>query len=291
MRLPFPGFAALLLTSAVLAAQPAAHGNPDALSKPFQSQAASSISYSGGKDGERTVEIANVTYELSGDSLPGRPPDARLVLRTSTHSKQGVGDEGIESTVTLEAWPLGADLKQKPLYAVTAPGVGARIEDLLWIVDRSLDGDVSWWSVYMLGTGRHLFDTYVEPLRFTVSRADGSGRYAGLEVPPDDATDPRLKEPHVVAVLTYASDEKVIREALITCADAARARQLRSYADTMRTLTLVERPGGRELRIAFEDSYPSPPRATAISIPILKDDLDLGHAELAPGLHAAVWRR
>ena len=95
----------------------------------------------------------------------------------------------------------------------------------------------------------------------------------------------------MVAVLTYASDEKVIREALITCADATRARELRSYADTMRTLTLVERPAGRELRIAFEDSYPSPPRTTVVTIPIVKDDLDIAHADLAPGLHAAVWRR
>lgn len=292
MRRRFLGAGAALLAVPALLAQLPAGKNAVALTKPFRDQASSSISYTGGKDGEQTVDIVNVAYDVTGDSVPGRPAGSHLVLRTSTHSKQIVGDEGIESTVTLEAWPLGQDLKQKPLYALTMPGIEARTLDAaLWLVDRSLDGDVSWWSVYRLGTGQHLFDTYVDLLRFTVSRADGSGRYAGLEVPPDDAADARLKEPHVVGVLTYASAEKVIREALITCADTTRARLLRSYADTTRTLTLVERPAGREIRIAFEDNYPSPPRTTVASIPIANDDLDIAHAQLAPGLRAVAWRR
>jgi hypothetical protein len=282
----------ILLAVPALLAQTPAPKNADALTRAFRDQSSSSISYSGGKDGEQAVEITNVTYDLTGDSVPGRPTGSRLVLRTSTHSKQIVGDKGLDSTVVLEAWPLGADLKQKPLYALTIPGVGAQLLDYgLWQVDRSLDPDVSWWSVYTLGTGRHLFDSYVEPLRFTVSRADGSGRYAGLEVPPGDAEDARLKEPQVVAVLTYASAEKVIREALITCVDTARARSLRSYADTMRTIALVKRPAGREIRITFEDAYPSPPRTTIVSIPISKDDLDIAHTRLPAGLHAALWRR
>ena len=95
----------------------------------------------------------------------------------------------------------------------------------------------------------------------------------------------------MVAVLTLASAGKVIREALITCTDTTRARGLRSYDDTMRTVTLVERPAGRAIRIVFEDSYPSPPRTTVVSIPIVKDDLDVSHAEVAPGLHVALWRR
>jgi hypothetical protein len=281
----------LLAAASALPAQPKARPNTDVLTKPFQFQAPSSISYGGGKDGEQTAEITNVAYELSADSLPGRPQGSRLVFRTATHSKQVVGDEGLESTVTIEAWPLGADLKQKPLYGVAVSGIGARRMDLLWLVDRSLEGDVSWWSLYTLGTGQHLFDTYVEPLRFGVSRADGSGRYAGLEVPGDDTADARLKEPHVIGVLSYASDEKVIREVLISSADAARAKALRSYADTIRTLTLEERPAGRSLRLTFENAYPSAPHTAVISVPIVKDDLDAGHAELAPGLRVAAWRR
>jgi hypothetical protein len=292
MRRQFLAAGAVLLAIPALLAQPPARKGADTRSKPFQAQSSSTISYSGGKEGDQTVEITNVSYDVSGDSVPGRPRGTHLVLRTTTRSKWIVGDEGSDSTVTVETWPLGVDPKQKPLYTLTLPGIGARALDVgILLVDRSDGGDVSWWSVYKLGTGQHLFDTYVELLRFTVSRADETGRYPGLEVPPDDATDARLKEPHAVAVLAYASGEKVIREVLITCADTTRATLLRSYADTTRTITLVERPGGREIRIAFEDNYPSPPNPTVLSIPIVKDDLDVAHAQLPPGLRVAAWKR
>ncbi len=281
----------VLLAASTLAGQSPAPQTADPLTLPFKAQSTSSISYTGGKEGYREVAITNVAYDVTGDSVSGRPFGSRLVLRTTTDSKFTVGDEGTESTVTIEAWPLGSDLKQKPLYTLKAPGVGARtVDGSLWLVDRTL-GEVFWWSAYRVGTGEHLFDTYVDLVRFTVSRADGSARYAGLEVPPDNAEDKRLKEPHVVAVLSFASDEKVIREVLITCADATRATLLRSYPDTTRTLKLVERPGGRDLRITFEDNYPSAPRTTVVSIPIVKDDLDAAHAQLPPGVRAANWRR
>jgi hypothetical protein len=274
--------AGVLLTATALA-QPPARKGADKLSQPFKAQSSSTISYSGGKEEERTLDITNVTYEVHGNPL--------LVLRTSTHSKWIVGDEGTDSTATVEAWPMGVDLKQKPLYAVTLSGIGARTMEGILLFDRSDGGDSSWWSVYKLSNGQHLFDTYVELLHLTVSRADGTNRYAGLEVPPDDAADARLREPHAVAVLAYASEDKVIREVLITCADKDRAAILRSYADSTRTLALVERPGGRDIRIAFEDNYPSPLRTTVVSIPIVKDDLDVAHAQLPAGMRVAVWKR
>jgi len=276
----------LLLASSVLPGQA-----PD-LTKPFRSQTASSITYSGGRDGDQSVEITNVAYDITGDSVPGRPRGSRLALRTTTHSKQIVGDKGIESTVTMEAWPLGVDLKAKPLYGVNVPGIDARTQDgNLWVVDRSLDGDTSWWSIYKIGSGEHLFDTYVNLLRFTVSRADGTERYAGLDVPPDNEKDARLKDPHVVAVLTLSSAERVMREVLITSADVKKAELLRSSADTERTMTLLESAAGRQIRIAFDDAYPSPPRTTVVSIPMVKDDLDVTRAQLPLGLKAAVFKR
>jgi hypothetical protein len=284
--------ATLLMTVSNLPAQAPARKASDPQTKPFQAQSSSTINYTGGKDGDQNVEITNVAFDITGDSVPGRPRGSRLTLRTSLHSKQTVGDKGLESTVTMEAWPLGIDLKQKPLYSVSVPGIDARaIDGSLWLVDRSLDGDVNWWSLYKLGSGQHLLDTYVNLVRFTVSRADGTERYAGLEVPPDDASDTRLKESHVVAVVTLASSDKVMREALITCTDTARAQLLRSYADTMRTMTLVEGTAGRQLRVVFEDGYPSPPKITVVLIPIVKDDLDITHAQLPAGLHAIAWKR
>ena len=46
----------------------------------------------------------------------------------------------MEATTKVEAWPLGADLKQKPLYAVTATGVDPKIvnSDLL-VISRGLE--------------------------------------------------------------------------------------------------------------------------------------------------------
>ena len=260
--------------------------------KPFQAQSSSSISFTGGKEGEQAIDITNVAYDVTGDSVPGRPPGSRLVTRVTTKSKQILGDKGLESQVSIEAWPLGTDLKQKPLYALSIEGMEARsVDSDLWVVDRSVDGNAPWYSVYRMGNGQRLFDTYVDLLRFTVSRADGTNRYAGLEVPPDDAADTRLKDPHVVAMVSYASAGKIIREVLLTCADEKRAALLRSYDDTTRTLALVERQGGRDLRITFEDDYPSAPRTTVVAIPILHDDLDPAHAQLPPGLKAAAWKR
>src|ERR1039457_6099956 len=91
--------------------------------------------------------------------------------------------------------------------------------------------------IYKLGSGQHLFDTYVPLLSFSISRETVTTRYVGLEVPPDDTGDMRLKQPNVVAVLTYASEDRLIREALVTCDDPKQAQLLRSYADTTRAVS------------------------------------------------------
>ena len=109
-------------------------------------------------------------------------------------------------------------------------------------------------------------------------------------MPPDDAPDARLKEPHVVGVLIYASAERVIREALITCDDPKRARLLRSYWDVTHAVSLVERPR-RTIRISFTPSYPIEPTVVEALVPLAGDDLDLARAQLAPGMHLRAWQR
>jgi hypothetical protein len=116
-------------------------------------------------------------------------------------------------------------------------------------------------------------------------------RYVGLEVPPDDSKDARFNDRHVVGVLTYASEEKVIREALITCDDPKLAVLLRSYADETRTLTQSGSPKSQILRIAFSQAFPSPPATIAVVVPIAGDDLDLTQAKLPPRMHIAAWKR
>ncbi len=216
---------------AVLVAQPV---------KPVQAQSSSSISYAS-KDGAATVEIRNVTYEVTDARVPGRPPNERLVLRKTVQSKHVIDDIGVEATLTLEAWPLGVDLKQKPIYSVALAGVdGQTMDGALWVASRGAE-EVEWWSVHKLGTGQHLFDTYVPLVRFSISRETLTLRYVGLETPPDDTAD--------------------------------------------------KRPDGRAIKISFSQNYPSAPNTTSLSIPILRDELDLAHAQLPPRVHVAAWRR
>ena len=261
--------------------------------KGLQAQSQSSINYGTAADGSQTVEINNVSYEYTGTGIPGRPPKERLLLRKTIHSRGAVDDIGVEATVTLEAWPLGVDLKQKPIYKLTEPGTaGQTIYPDLFVVDRQLE-EVEWWSVHKLGSGQHLFDTYVPLVSFSISRETMTTRYAGLEVPPDDVNDVRLKEAHVVAVLSYASGDRVIREALLICEDPQRASLLRSYSDSTRTLIDIDGTNQqrRSLKLSISQNYPSPPGTIEILVPIIGDDLDLAHAQLPPRLHLAAWKR
>lgn len=271
----------------ILAATSAAQ---EAVKKPFQAQAASTIAYHVDKD-EEIVETTNIAWQVTGTDIPGRPNNERLALRTTAKEKQVLGDIGSDATVTAEAWPMGSDLKAKPIYSVTQTGLEAHVlENALWQFSRGTE-EVDWWSIHQLGTGKHLFDTYVPPVNFSTSRDFFISRYGALDVPPDDAADVRLKDPHVVAVLVYASTEKVIGEAMITADDINRAKELRSYADTRRTLTLRESPSlPPVLRLRFL-SNDKAKKETLLEVPVTKDALDLAAAKVPPGLHMKLWKR
>jgi len=292
---------ALWLAVAAASLVPALPGQP---ARVFQAQSSSTINASKAADGAQLIEVRNVTYELA-TNVPGRPPAEFLVLRKTTRSKETVGDIGVEASVMLEAWRFGDDLRQKPIYTISATGTdGHRMDNAIFIVSRGLE-EVEWWSVYKLGNGQHLFDTYVPLVSFSISKEILTTRYAGLEVPPDDTSDARLKQPNVVGVLTYASQDRVLREALLTCDDPKRAAQFRSFADEERALSMLEGPPAaaaastkakprepsRTLKLSFSESYPSPPNTAEVQSPLQGDDLDLAHAKLPAGMHAAAWRR
>ena len=178
-------------------------------------------------------------------------------------------------------------MKQKPLYSVTAAGLDPRtVNGEVFTIALGLEG-VEWWSVHRLSNGQRLFETYTPLVWFSISRETQTLRYVGLEIPPDDTKDARLKAPNVVGVLTYASGERVIREALITCDDPKQAQLLRSYADSNRK---VEYAGGA-VRVSVSQNYPSPPATVTINVPVARDDLDVARATLPARLHAAVWKR
>jgi hypothetical protein len=258
--------------------------------KPFQAQSPASVVYGVNKDGQQTVEIKNVAYEVTSTGVPGRPQNERLLLRTTTQTKLVVDEIGMEAATTVEAWPLGVDPSQKPLYALRVQGVdGKTVDGALSVILRGLE-DTEWWSVYKLGTGERLFYTYTPLLGFSIRRDIQTMRYVGFEDPPDDAADARLKEAHVVGVLTYASAERVLREALISSDDPKQAEMLRSFADANRSVTLVETPA-RGLKISISQNYPSAPATVSLTVPIVHDDLDLAHAQMPAHLHVAIFKR
>jgi hypothetical protein len=251
-----------------------------------QAQSSSTFSHST-KGGEETVTIHNVAYELTGSNVPGRPKDQRLVLRSTVHSEEVIGDIPEDGKITLEAWPLGAPLTQKPIYSVTMPGHDAQTrESAIWIVGHG-DVDVEEWSVLKLGSGLPLFNSFVPVVQFSVSRETVTTRYAGLDVPTSDVKDARLKEPHIVAVIEYASEDKVLHEVLVTCDDLKQAGIIRGLEDTTRVLSQAD----RALTISFIDNYPGVASTLTIRVPIVNDDLDLAHAQLPKGLHLAAFRR
>jgi hypothetical protein len=250
--------------------------------QPFQAQSPASVAYGVNKDGQQTVEITNVAYEVTSTGVPGRPQAERLLLRATTRTKQVVDEIGMEASTTVEAWPLGVDPKQKPLYSLRVAGTNGRtVDGALLVILRGLE-DTEWWSVYRLGTGERLFDTYTSLLGFSIRRDIQTMRYAGLEVP-EGGSD-------VIAVLTYASAERVLREALITSDDPKQAQKLRSFADASRSLTLLETPA-RALKISISQNYPSPPAMVSLTIPIVRDDLDLAHAQIPAHLHLTARSR
>jgi hypothetical protein len=175
MNRSFRPFVFLLASGSALWAQKA----------PVQAQSPTKFSYSV-KDGQEIIEITNVTYDLTGSGIPGLPGEQHLALRMTTRSKQVIDEIGMEATTTVEAWPLGVDLKQKPLYAVTASGVDPKtVNNDLLVISRGLE-ETDWWSVYKLGNGAHLFDTYVPLLQFSISREVQDLRYVALQIPEDD---------------------------------------------------------------------------------------------------------
>ena len=275
-------FSLIILAASSLIGQP---------KKPIQAQSSSSIHVSTDDDGSENVEIQNVSFEVTGTNVPGRPPDERLLLRKTVRSKQVLGDIGMESSFTMEAWRLGDDPHEQPLYTLTTSGEDGQIKDnALVVVPRGLE-EVEWWSVYRLGSGAHLFDTYVPLVGFSISRKTLTMRYAGLEVPPDDTQDARLKQPKVIAVLSYASEDKILEEVLLTSDDREQATLLRSYADVTRTFSAEDTAPARTLKLSFRQNYPSPANPVTVVIPIAHDRLDLAGARLPPKLHLTAWKR
>lgn len=253
---------------------------------PADPQPASSIRVTT-DNSSKTIEIKNLTYEVVGPGIPGRPKEEMLVLQKTTATKQVVDEVGGEASTTVDARPLGTDLNEKPVYSITTEGVSpVTMHGEVIVISRGLE-DVEWWSVYKIGTGEHLFDTYTPVTSASISREVRTLRYAGLDVPPDDTTDARLKAPNVIAVLTYASADGVLHEALITNNDTKVAQIMRSYFDSTRTLDF----DGKRVRITISENSPGTSKPVIIEVPLTGDGLDLPRSQKPAGIQMAEWKR
>lgn len=223
--------------------------------EPFDAQSASTLKYGRNSDGQDTVDISNVTWELNH----------RLILRKTHTEKNVIDDMGNDPKITVEAWPLGVNPRQKPLYAVTLDGQDAAVvDDALLVIDRTQE--TPWWSVYHLDSGQPFFNTYAPLLRFSITDAVQTERYAGLEIPEGEAG-------KTIGTLYYASDDRVIRKVRITGDSAQKAAELRSFAEGRFELDYVS----KAIRITLT--------ATVITIPVTNDNLDLMRARVPVGLH------
>jgi len=273
----------LILASAAFA-QPTEHAVGRG---PIQAVSTSQFDYHADKDGAEVVAINNVEYELTGTGVPGRKSDEILLLRKTVHINRVVTEIGQEAKTTVEAWTLGVNPKQPPLYTISTDGMEPRIVNSEVITILRGVEETEWWSVYQLGTGKRLFDTYVPLVQFSISRETLKLRYVGIEVPEDDVADKRLRAPNVVGILTYASPLRVIREGLITCDDPKKAVLLRSFADSTRTMS----GDGRAIRLSITQDYPSAPSPVSITVPVAGDDLDLAHVQAPAGVKVTAWKR
>ena len=111
------------------------------IAKRLHAESSSTIDYSSAADGSETVEIRNVSHEVTGTGIPGRPPDERLLLRKITRSKQVL-----------------SDIKY-----------GGNPRSGLFVASRGLE-ETEWWSVYQLGSGGI---SSILTCRFSASRSHG----------------------------------------------------------------------------------------------------------------------
>ncbi|MGH6879607.1 hypothetical protein [Hypericibacter sp.] len=225
----------------------------------------------------------------------------RMLLRLHLTRKWDVNSPEGEGHVRLDAFDAKAGTSGTPLYTVEAEGSAAQIlPDCLLQIDRGLE-DLEWWQINDLASGTLLFETMAEPLVFATLDDDQirSTQAAGFYVPPDDEADKKLADPHVVGLLTLATDGKIATRLLVTAADPAKAAALRSYWDERRYLAVVEtgKPGAlgaataeqplSKRPLSVEVSWPV--AGLALRLPIGPAGLKTEGAVIPAGLKVAPW--
>lgn len=216
-------------------------------------------------DGRMQARLVNVNFITALVAAPGQMRPRRLLLRLEVvNADVFAGTEG-QGRVRLDAWALEDErsVLAPPLYTVIAPGRNGRLEDeALLMVEIGQRH-----SAYSLSDGSWLYDADGPVAGFS----QGQSRRMVAAAAADDEMPPGS-----VAVVSYASAQKVLKRVLISASDATRARLLRTSISLIRPLVRNDEMGRRWLDLTLP--------AGIIRIPFLDDSLDLAHAVVPPGL-------
>ena len=245
----------------------------------------------------RKLDNSSFAFSSCNQALDGD----RMLLRLHVTQEWDVNSPEAQGHVRLDAFDSRTSILGKPLYTVEADGADGHIlPDCLLQIDRGLE-DFQWWQINDLTTGALLFETMAEPLIFATLDNDQirSSHAAGVYVPPDDESDKRLADSHVVGLLTLATDGKVATRLLITASDPAKARDLRSYWDERRYLSVVETGKDGALGPATAEQPLSkrplslqvswPVAGLTLSVPIGPAGLKAEGVTIPDGLKIAAW--
>jgi hypothetical protein len=227
------------------------------------------------RDGRLDGRLVNVNFRMVMVPVAGDPRPRRLLLRLAVTDGDAFASGPAEGRVRLDAWPLNDadDINKAAMYTIVAPGRSASIEDdSTLVVEHGIRR-----SVYALASGTWLYDT--DAVVATFSLEGERRRVVAVATAEDDMP------AGSVAVLTYATNQTVLKRVLVTASDPARARLLRSSVSMTRAVARMEDSTRRILDLPL-------PSGT-VRIPMNGDDLDLAHAQLPAGLGLAelkAWR-
>lgn len=211
----------------------------------------------------------NVGFRMAMVPVPGEPRPRRLLLRLEVTDSDVFASGPAEGRVRLDAWPLDGieDVKKPALFTIVAPGRAATIEDDgTLVVERG-----SRRSIYALASGTWLYDAEAAVSSFTLEGE--RRRIIAVSSAEDDMP------AGAVAVVTYATSQKVLKRVLLTASDPTRARLLRSSVGLTRAVARLEDATRRTLDL--------PLPAGTVRIPMNGDDLDLARAQVPAGLALA----
>lgn len=248
----------------------------------------------------RTSAFTVASYWPEGGSEP-----VHVLLQQRVEITQREDAEGPEqATVRLATWRVANDVDSLPLFNLATPGEAARIEpidgsDAYVAVTRfGCCGALDATKLFSLENGQLLMEYAGQPAWLEVPNSGGIVRIAGLDTAWSASLNPIFAgDPALVAVLAYATRTEPRRQVAIRLAsgtidDVMSLPELAFMAegaepDPHFTLWSADRMTdpkaitGASIRVTFTPDH-------VATIPILADELDLGHATTTGGLALSI---